>query len=131
MKLIGIVGTNSDRSTNRKLLQYIQKHFADKAEIEICEIKGLPAFNEPKDKTAPAGIQELADKYKAFFLEEDLERLFNDTKEYKEQLEYMDEYAARRYFDSVIMPENVYDTTSMKPIDKMSKRYQDINCQEN
>lgn len=74
-------------------------------------------------------IQELADKHKAFFLEEDLERLFNDAKEYKEQLEYMDEYAARRYFDSVIMPENVYDITSMKPIDKMSKRYQDIKAE--
>jgi NAD(P)H-dependent FMN reductase len=65
MKLIGIVGTNSDQSTNRKLLQFIKKHFADKAEIEICEIKGLPAFNEPKDKTAPVGIKELADKIEA------------------------------------------------------------------
>ena len=65
MKLIGIVGTNSDQSTNRKLLQFIKKHFADKAEIEICEIKGLPAFNEPQDKTAPVGIKALADKIEA------------------------------------------------------------------
>ena len=35
LKLIAIVGTNSKRSTNRQLLQYMQKHFADKAEIEI------------------------------------------------------------------------------------------------
>ncbi|MFZ2270055.1 MAG: NADPH-dependent FMN reductase, partial [Trichococcus flocculiformis] len=34
-KLIGLVGTNSDHSTNRMLLQYIQKHFSDKADIEI------------------------------------------------------------------------------------------------
>lgn len=65
MKLIGIVGTNSSRSTNRKLLQFIQKHFADKADIELCEIKGLPAFNEPKDNTAPEGIQKLSDKIAA------------------------------------------------------------------
>lgn len=65
MKLIGIVGTNSDRSTNRKLLQFIQKHFSDRAEIELCEIKHLPAFNEPQDRTAPAGIQELSDKIEA------------------------------------------------------------------
>ena len=32
LKLIAIVGTNSKRSTNRQLLQYMQKHFADKAE---------------------------------------------------------------------------------------------------
>ena len=35
LKLIGLVGTNSKRSTNRQLLQYMQKHFANKAEIEL------------------------------------------------------------------------------------------------
>ena len=47
MKFIGLVGTNSKRSTNRQLLQYIQKHFADKADIELVEIKDLPVFNKP------------------------------------------------------------------------------------
>ena len=47
LKLIAIVGTNSKRSTNRQLLQYMQKHFADKAEIELVEIKDLPVFNKP------------------------------------------------------------------------------------
>ena len=42
LKLIAIVGTNSKRSTNRQLLQYMQKHFADKAEIELVEIKDIP-----------------------------------------------------------------------------------------
>ena len=49
MKFIGLVGTNSKRSTNRQLLQYI-KHFADKAEIELVEIKDLPVFNKPANK---------------------------------------------------------------------------------
>lgn len=62
MNLIGIVGTNSDHSTNRLLLQFIQKHFAEKANIEICEIKDLPAFNKPKDQKAPDEVQKLADK---------------------------------------------------------------------
>ena len=53
MKLVAIVGTNSDRSTNRKLLKFMQKHFSDKADIEVLEIKQLPAFNEPEDKLAP------------------------------------------------------------------------------
>ncbi|MGZ7236379.1 NAD(P)H-dependent oxidoreductase, partial [Streptococcus pyogenes] len=35
MKFIAIVGTNSSKSYNRKLLQFIQKHFASKADIEI------------------------------------------------------------------------------------------------
>ncbi|MGX7205114.1 NADPH-dependent FMN reductase [Enterococcus pingfangensis] len=62
MKLIGIVGTNSDRSTNRKLLQFIQSHFSDQATIELCEIKDIPAFDEPEDKTPPVAVQTLSDK---------------------------------------------------------------------
>ena len=62
MKLIAIVGTNSTRSTNRRLLQFIQAHFKEQAEIDICEIADLPAFNEPDDKTAPAEVQALSDK---------------------------------------------------------------------
>ncbi|WP_062353566.1 NADPH-dependent FMN reductase [Bacillus kwashiorkori] len=61
-KLIGIVGTNSDKSTNRMLLQFIQKHFADKANIELCEIKDLPPFNKPENRVAPAEVQQLSDK---------------------------------------------------------------------
>ena len=46
-KFIALVGTNSQRSTNRTLLQYMQKHFAKKVEIELVEIKDLPLFNKP------------------------------------------------------------------------------------
>lgn len=62
MKLVAIVGTNSDRSTNRKLLKFMSKHFADKADIEILEIKDLPAFNEPEDKKAPAVVAAFSEK---------------------------------------------------------------------
>ena len=62
MKLVAIVGTNSDRSTNRKLLKFMQKHFSYKADIEVLEIKQLPAFNEPEDKLAPAEVQAFSEK---------------------------------------------------------------------
>lgn len=62
MKLVAIVGTNSDRSTNQKLLKFMQKHFSDKADIEVLEIKQLPAFNEPEDKLAPAEVQAFSEK---------------------------------------------------------------------
>lgn len=65
MKFIGIVGTNSDRSTNRKLLQFMQAHFSTEVDIEVCEIKELPAFNEPEDRIAPAGIAALSAKIEA------------------------------------------------------------------
>lgn len=62
MNFIGIVGTNSDNSTNRILLQFIQKHFADKATIEICKIKDLPAFDKPENQEAPEEVQKIANK---------------------------------------------------------------------
>ncbi|MBU5594564.1 NAD(P)H-dependent oxidoreductase [Amphibacillus sp. MSJ-3] len=65
MKFIGIVGTNSTASTNRKLLLFMKKHFAEQAEIEVAEIADFPAFNEPSDQKAPAGIQELSEKIEA------------------------------------------------------------------
>ncbi len=65
MKLIAIVGTNSIKSTNRQLLQYMQTHFADKADIELVEIKDLPVFNKPADKKIPELALEIADKINA------------------------------------------------------------------
>ena len=65
MKLIAIVGTNSNFSTNRLLLQSMQQHFVDKADIEIAEIKELPAFNEPKGQPILPEVQALADKITA------------------------------------------------------------------
>ncbi|GAA5416480.1 urocanate reductase [Paraliobacillus ryukyuensis] len=59
---IGLVGTNSDKSTNRQLLQFMKQHFSEKATIEIVEIKDLPLFNKPEDKTLPPLVKEVADK---------------------------------------------------------------------
>jgi Predicted flavoprotein len=65
MKLIGLVGTNSKKSPNRQLLQYMQKHFADKADIELLEIKDIPIFNKPADKKVPEQILKIAEKIEA------------------------------------------------------------------
>lgn len=65
LKLIAIVGTNSKRSTNRQLLQYMQKHFSDKAEIELVEIKDIPVFNKPADRKIPAEALEIVSKIEA------------------------------------------------------------------
>ena len=43
----------------------MQKHFADKAEIELVEIKDLPVFNKPADKQIPAEASEIAAKIEA------------------------------------------------------------------
>ena len=64
-KFIALVGTNSQRSTNRTLLQYMQKHFAKKVEIELVEIKDLPLFNKPANKQVPELAKEIAAKIEA------------------------------------------------------------------
>ena len=49
MKLVGIVGSNSNHSYNRMLLQYIQTRYADQFELELLEIKDVPMFNVSQD----------------------------------------------------------------------------------
>lgn len=61
-KLIAIVGTNSKKSTNRQLLQFMKKHFSKKAEIELVEIKDIPLFDKPFEKKVPKEVEEIAKK---------------------------------------------------------------------
>lgn len=65
VEIIALVGTNSDKSTNRTLLQYMEKHFATQAAIEVVEIKDLPLFDKPADKIVPEAVRELAEKIEA------------------------------------------------------------------
>ncbi|MFV0559266.1 MAG: flavocytochrome c [Enterococcus sp.] len=57
MKFIGIAGTNAKKSYNRMLLQFMQEHFQDQAEIEILELKDVPMFNETDDQSDSPIIQ--------------------------------------------------------------------------
>lgn len=67
MNYLAIVGTNSDVSTNRMLLQFMQKHFSSEIKIEIYEIKDLPAFIEndefeDAEVDIPGKVQDLSDR---------------------------------------------------------------------
>ena len=42
MKFVGIVGSNAGQSYNRKLLEFIRKHFKLKFELEVLEIDEVP-----------------------------------------------------------------------------------------
>lgn len=61
-KIIGLVGTNSDNSTNRMLLNFMKKHFSNKATIELIEIKHIPIFDKPADTNIPVEVKEMAEK---------------------------------------------------------------------
>src|SRR5699024_8360905 len=65
MKYVGIVGTNAEHSYNRLLLQFMQKHFSEKADIEILELKDVPMFNESNDQSDSEVIQYFNQKIEA------------------------------------------------------------------
>lgn len=62
MNYLAIVGTNSKVSTNRLLLQFMQQHFDQEAQIELYEIRDLPAFYEAKDEQVPEEVEALSAK---------------------------------------------------------------------
>jgi len=64
-KFIAIVGSNSNKSTNRELLKYMKNHFQNQAEIELVEIKGLPIFKKSADKYVPQAAKDIAAKIEA------------------------------------------------------------------
>ncbi len=55
MKLVGIVGSASDVSYNRKLMHFIKDHFADEFELDIVEVKDLPMFNQDHAELTEGG----------------------------------------------------------------------------
>lgn len=57
MKLVGIVGSNSDQSYNRLLMKYIAVHNADLFDLEILDTKDIPLFNQSQDQTDAGPIQ--------------------------------------------------------------------------
>lgn len=57
MRLVGIVGSNSDQSYNRLLMKYIAVHHADLFDLEILDTKDIPLFNEDDDQTLSDPIQ--------------------------------------------------------------------------
>ncbi|WP_124067128.1 flavocytochrome c [Clostridium sp. E02] len=65
MKFIAIVGTNAKKSYNRKLLQFMKKHFESKAEIEVLEITDVPMFNQSDNQSYGEVIQMFNDKITA------------------------------------------------------------------
>ena len=51
MKFVGLVGSNYDQSYNRKLLEFIRRHFKLKFELEVLESDEVPMFNKTKNGT--------------------------------------------------------------------------------
>jgi NAD(P)H-dependent FMN reductase len=65
MKLVGIVGSNAEKSYNRMLLKAIQTQFSHLFELELLEIDQVPLFNRSNDQTNSPSIQFLNKKIQA------------------------------------------------------------------
>lgn len=61
-KIIGIVGSGTEYSTNEQLLDYIKRYYTDAFELEIINPKSWPLFNKPIGGKLPAIIQEVSQK---------------------------------------------------------------------
>lgn len=61
-RLVGLVGTNYSKSTNRKLLEYMQSQFFFKIDIDIVEIDKLPIFDVHADYQMPEALVEINKK---------------------------------------------------------------------
>lgn len=62
LKIVGLVGSNADRSYNRLLLQAIKRRFKAKFRFEILEIKDVPMFNQSDDQSDCVAIQHLNER---------------------------------------------------------------------
>ena len=64
-KFVAIVGSNSQKSTNRDLLKYMKRHFQAKAEIDLVEISRLPLYKKTPDEFVPQEALDIAKKIEA------------------------------------------------------------------
>lgn len=62
MKFVAIVGSNAEQSYNRMLLQFMQRQFKIKCEIELLEIKDVPMFNQDDDQSDCFAVRYLNNK---------------------------------------------------------------------
>ncbi|MBU5466177.1 NAD(P)H-dependent oxidoreductase [Virgibacillus sp. MSJ-26] len=62
MKFVGIVGTNTEDSYNRVLLNFMARHFKKTIDIEVLDINDIPMFNQSNDQTNSEPIQYLNKK---------------------------------------------------------------------
>lgn len=63
MKILALSGSNAADSFNLKLLQFVARRYADRADFTIASVRGLPMFKE--GQAAPKAILSLAKKIAA------------------------------------------------------------------
>lgn len=62
---VALVGSESAKSTNRRLLTYMRMHFAEQADIELIDLTNLPMFKKTANHEMPESAQALVQKIDA------------------------------------------------------------------
>ncbi|QFF99314.1 NAD(P)H-dependent oxidoreductase [Psychrobacillus glaciei] len=65
MKVVAIVGSIRKESLNLKLAQHVQKRYADKFELEILSLRGLPMYDQDIELDAPQEVIDFKAQVKA------------------------------------------------------------------
>ncbi|WP_391201593.1 NADPH-dependent FMN reductase [Psychrobacillus sp. L4] len=65
MKVVAIVGSIRKESLNLKLAQHVQKRYADKFELEILSLRGLPMYDQDIELDAPQEVIDFKEQVKA------------------------------------------------------------------
>ena len=62
MKITALVGSNRKDSYNKKLIEFMQKRYQEKIEIEILPIEDLPMYNQDDELDPPAIVKSIKSK---------------------------------------------------------------------
>ncbi|MDN7245295.1 NADPH-dependent FMN reductase [Planococcus shenhongbingii] len=65
MKVVAIVGSVREDSYNKKLAKYVQKRYADKFDLEILDLSGLPLYNQDIENNPPEAVTDFKLRVKA------------------------------------------------------------------
>ncbi|WP_102693605.1 NADPH-dependent FMN reductase [Rummeliibacillus pycnus] len=65
MKVVAIVGSIRKESYNLKLAKFIQKHYANKFDLEILSLIDMPMYNQDIENDAPQVVLDFKAKVKA------------------------------------------------------------------
>ncbi len=65
IRILGIAGSLRRNSYNRLALKAAQQLAPEDAEIDICEIDGMPSFNEDEERQPPAKVVEFKRRIRA------------------------------------------------------------------
>src|SRR5690554_3340636 len=65
MKVVAIVGSVREDSFNKYLARFVQKRYADKFDMEILDLSGLPLYNQDIENNPPAAVEQFKSKVKA------------------------------------------------------------------